>query len=140
MDERRHITFKVGEYRFAIPIEKVLEILNTATLLLIPGSREPLQGIVQYRNNTVLPVFSLLGLLGGRGDETSGLVIVTGSEESPVGFRVSSMGGVLVADEAEDEVVPYKGDLKAPDGVITGIIKKSGGDHILLEIDRMFST
>jgi chemotaxis signal transduction protein len=140
LDERRCITFSIGEYRFAVPIDKVREILNVTGLLPIPGGREPLEGIVPYRAGTVLPVFSLLGLLGGRGNEASDLIVVAGSEESPVGFRVGSMGGVLVVSEAEEESLPYEGDLKAPEGVITGILKKPEGEHILLEFDRMFDT
>jgi chemotaxis signal transduction protein len=140
LDERRHITFSVGDYSFAIPIEKVREILNTTTLLPIPGGKEPLEGIIPYRERAILPVFSLLGFLGGQGAEKSDLVVVTGSEESPVGFRVSSMGGVLLTSEAEDDAVSYEGDLKAPDGVIKGVISKSGADYILLEIDRVFGS
>ena len=140
MSENRHITFSLGDHRFAVPIDRIREILNTSTLLPIPGGREPLEGIIPYRNQTVLPVFSLIGLLGVQRGETSDLVVVAGSEESPVGFRVSSMGGVMVTSDEEDEIIPYEGDLKAPEGVIAGVIKKSGGDHILIEIDRVFGT
>jgi chemotaxis signal transduction protein len=138
LDESRHIAFSVGEHRFAVSIDKVREILNVTTMMSIPGGREPLEGILPYRDETILPVFSLLGLLGGEGNEKSEHIIVTGSEESPVGFRVSSMGGILVTSQTEDEIAPYEGNLKAPEGVITGILKKSGGDHILLEIDQVF--
>jgi len=138
LDERRHITFIVGPYRFAIPIDRVREILSARTLLTIPGVRKPLEGVIPYRDRTILPVFSLLGFLGGQGEEESDLIVVTGTEESPVGFRVNSMGGILVTSGAEDEIVPYEGDLEAPEGMITGVIEKSGDDHILLEIDRVF--
>jgi chemotaxis signal transduction protein len=137
--ERRYVTFSVGEFRFAVPIDKVREILSASTLLPIPGRREPLEGVIPYRTETVLPVFSLLGLLGARGNETSDIIVVAGSERSPFGFRVGRMGGVVAISEPE-ESTPYEGDLKAPEGVITGVVKKSGGEHILLEIDGIFNT
>ena len=106
----------------------------------MPGGRKPLEGVIPYREQTVLPVFSLLGLLGDQGDETSGLIVVVDPGESPVGLRVRSMGGIMITTEDEDEVTPYEGELKGPEGAITGILKKSGGDHILLEIDLVFSS
>lgn len=136
MNEKRHITFSAGKYRFAVPIEKVREVVSATSVLSVPGGRKPLEGIIPYREQTVLPVFSLLGLLGEQGDEISDLVVVAGSGESPVGFRVRNIGGIMITS-GEDEIAPYEGELKGPDGAITGILKKSGGDHIILEIDQV---
>jgi chemotaxis signal transduction protein len=138
--ERRHITFNAGKHRFAVPIEKVREVINATSVLAVPGGRKPLEGVIAYREQTVLPVFSLLGLLGDKKDETSGLIVVVDPGESPVGFRVHSLGGIMITTGAEDEVAPYEGELKGPEGAITGILKKTGGGHILLEIDRVLGT
>jgi chemotaxis signal transduction protein len=137
LSEKRHITVSAGKHRFAVPIEKVREVVGETSLLSIPGSRKPLEGIVLYREQTVLPVFSLLDLLGEKGDENSDLILVTGPKESPVGFRVRSIGGIMITAGGEEEIAAYEGQLKGPDGAITGVIKKSGGDHILLEIDQV---
>jgi chemotaxis signal transduction protein len=137
MLERRLISFTVGRYRFAVPIDAVREVLNVASLVPVPGGRLPLEGILSYRGNKVLPVFSLLDLLGARHDETGSLVVVTGPEKKPVGFRVSSMGGVMIYSE-DDEIAPWEGDLSAGGDAISGVLKKTGGELILLEMDRLF--
>jgi chemotaxis signal transduction protein len=137
MLERRLISFTVGSYRFAVPIETVREVLNVVSLVPVPGGRLPLEGILSYRGNTVLPVFSLLDLLGSRHDETGNFVIVTGPVDNPVGFRVRNMGGVIISGE-KDEIAPWEGEFSVNTDAITGVLKKTGGELILLEMDRLF--
>ena len=137
MLERRLISFTVGSYRFAVPIEAVREVLNVASLVPVPGGRLPLEGILSYRGNMVLPVFSLLDLLGTRHDETGNFVVVTGPEDDPVGFRVRNMGGVIISGE-NDEIAPWEGEFSGTNDAISGVLKKTGGELILLEMDRLF--
>jgi len=136
MPERRLISFNIDVHRFAVPIEAVREVVSVSSVVSVPGSRRPLEGIMQYRDNTVLPVFSLLDLLGKEHHESSNLVVVTGSQEAPVGFRVHNMGGVMTS--GDDETTPYEGDLAAVDGAVTGVLKKTGGELLLLDVDRLF--
>ena len=137
MPERRLISFTVGSYRFAVPIEAVREVVNVASIVPVPGGRRPLEGILPYRGNMVLPVFSLLDLLGIRHDEPGKLVVITGPEADPVGFRVRNMGGVMITGD-NNEIAPYEGELSLSCGAISGVLKKTGGELILLEIDRLF--
>ncbi len=137
MPERRLISFTVGSYRFAVPIEAVREVVNVATVVPVPGGRRPLEGIIPYRGNMILPVFSLLDLLGIQHTEPGNLVVVTGPEEAPVGFRVRNMGGVMISGD-NDEIASYEGDLSLSGGSISGVLKKTGGELILLEMDRLF--
>jgi chemotaxis signal transduction protein len=137
MLDRRLISFTVGSYRFAVPIEAVREVVNVVSLVPVPGGRRPLEGILPYRGNMVLPIFSLLDLLGTRHDEPGSLVIVTGPEDDPVGFRVHSMGGVMISGD-NDEIASYEGELSLSGSAISGVLKKTGGELILLEIDRLF--
>ncbi|MDF1526056.1 MAG: chemotaxis protein CheW [bacterium] len=137
MLERRLISFTVGSYRFAVPIETVREVLDVASLVPVPGGRLPLEGILSYRGNMVLPVFSLLDLLGTRHDETGNFVIVTGPVDDPVGFRVRHMGGVITSGE-KDEITPLEGESSLTSDAIAGVLKKTGGEMILLEMDLLF--
>jgi chemotaxis signal transduction protein len=137
MPERRLISFTVGSYRFAVPIEAVREVVNVASIVPVPGGRRPLEGILPYRGNMVLPVFSLLDLLGIQHDEPGTLVVITGPEADPVGFRVRNMGGVMITGD-NNEIAPYEGELSLSGGAISGVLKKTGGELILLEIDRLF--
>ena len=137
MQERRLISFTVGNHRFAVPIEDVREVVNVSAAVPVPGGRRPLEGILPYRDNLVLPVFSLLDLLGIRHDESGNLVIVAGPQEDPIGFRVRSMGGVMISGEG-DEIKPYEGDFISSGGAISGVLRKTGGELILLDIERLF--
>jgi len=139
MLDRRLISFTVGSYRFAVPIEAVREVVSVVSLVPVPGGRRPLEGILPYRGNMVLPIFSLLDLLGTRHDEPGSLVIVTGPEDDPVGFRVHSMGGVMISGD-NDEIASYEGELSLSGSAISGVLKKTGGELILLEIDRLFDS
>ena len=136
MSERRLISFTVGDYRFAVPIEAVREVVNVDAIVPVPGGRLPLEGILPYRDNMVLPVFSLLDLLGGRHEEPGSLVVVTGSEQDPFGFRVRNMGGVMTSSE-KDEISPFEGDLPLSGDAISGKLRKTGGELILLDTDRL---
>lgn len=137
MNERRLISFTVSSHRFAVPIDVVREVVNVTAAIPVPGGRRPLEGIFQYRENMVLPIFSLLDLLGAKHDESGNLVVVMGSEKDPVGFRVSSMGGVMVSSD-NDEIAQYAGDLPLSSGAITGVLKKTGGELILVDVDKLF--
>ena len=137
MPEKKWITFTAGGHRFGIPIGEVREVLSLGTVVAVPGSKRPLEGILPYRDRNVLPVFSLMHLLGKADPERGNLVVVTGDPETLVGFRVESMGGVMTSSE-KDEVVPYDGDLTGTPGTITGVLKKPGGELILLEMENLF--
>jgi len=137
MAERRLISFTVGKHRFAVPIEVVREVVNMDSSVPVPGGRRPLEGVLPYRGSRLLPVFSLLDLLGVPHDESGKLVIVAGTAEDPLGFRVRNMGGVMISGDS-DEVAPYEGELDSSGGAIAGILKKTGGELILLEVDRLF--
>ncbi|MGD8353148.1 MAG: chemotaxis protein CheW, partial [Pseudomonadota bacterium] len=92
-----------------------------------------------YRDNMVLPVFSLLDLLGVRHDEPGNLVMVTGQEDDPVGFRVQNMGGVMTSGD-NDEISPYEGEQLHSKNGITGVLKKTGGELILLNFEGLFDS
>jgi chemotaxis signal transduction protein len=135
--DQRYITFSAGKHRFAVPIEQVNEVVSSPSVLPVPGARSPLEGIIRYRDRQVLPVFSLLEILGETQAGNGTFVLVAGSEGSPVGYRIRRMGGVIMATGSEEEAVPYEGKLEGPEGSITGVLKKTGGAHILLEIGKM---
>jgi chemotaxis signal transduction protein len=138
--ERRYITFNAGGHRFAVPIEEVGEVVSSAAVIPVPSGRRPLEGIIRYRDRAVLPVFSLLEILGEQEAEESALIVVAGPEESPLGFRVRGLGGIITLTESEEGIVPYEGKLGGPEGAIAGILKKTGGDHILLDIGKVLGS
>jgi hypothetical protein len=49
------------------------------------------------------------------------------------------MGGVMISGDS-DEITPYEGDLSVSHGAIAGLLKKTGGELILLDVDRLFDS
>ena len=131
-------TLDLGRNRCARTIEDRREVINVEEVVYGTGGRRPLEGILPYREDAILPVFSLLDLLGHEHEEGSNLVVVTGTSDAPIGFRVRQMGGVMVSGP-EDEVVPYDGDLGGGGKAVTGVLKKPGGEHILLNMKHVFT-
>ncbi|UCG38657.1 MAG: chemotaxis protein CheW [bacterium] len=140
MGEKRLITFSISKHRFAAPIDEIREVVSADAVMPVPGARRPLLGLLPYRGHTVLPVFSLLDLLGDRSGESGNLVIVAASPGGPVGFRVRQMGGVMMLSAGEQEVVPYEGDLGAGTGAVTALLKRTGGEYIILDIGKLFTS
>jgi chemotaxis signal transduction protein len=138
MTDTRMITFALGRHRFAIPIDDIREVINVDSVVSVPGGRRPLEGILPYREDSILPVFSLLDLLGHEHEEGSNLVVVTGTSDAPIGFRVRQMGGVMVSGP-EDELVPYDGDLGSGGKAVAGVLRKPGGEHLLLDMKQVFA-
>ena len=138
MADRRFITFSAGGHSFAVPIEDVREVVTSSLIFPIPGGRRPLLGILPYREKGVLPVFSLLEILGEQDARPGTLIVVAGSDESPIGYIVNGLGGIITGSGPEDEVSRYEGELEGPDGWIKGLLKNSGRDYILLEMGKVY--
>jgi len=139
VNDRRFITFNAGEHNFAVPIEDVREVVSPSAVFPVPGGRKPLLGIIPYREKGVLPVFSLLEILGEPETRAGTLILIADHGEASIGFTVQGLGGIITASGSEDEMKPYDGDLEGPDGAITGILEKTGEDYIVLEIGQVLS-
>jgi len=137
--DRRFITFNAGEHNFAVPIEEVREVVSSSSILPVPGGKKPLLGIIPYREEGVLPVFSLLEILGEPEIQAGTLIVIADHDEAPIGFTVQGLGGIITASGSEDQTKSYEGELEGPDGAITGILEKAGEEYVLLEIGQVLS-
>ena len=139
MNDRRFITFNAGDHKFAVPIEDVREVVSPSAVFPVPGGRKPLLGIIPYREEGVLPVFSLLEILGEPEVQAGTLIVIADYDGAPIGFTVQGLGGIISASGSGDEMKPYDGDLESHDGAIMGTLEKTGEDHIVLEIGKVLS-
>jgi len=136
--ERKFITFSAGGHNFAVPIKRIREVVTVPSVFTVPAGRKPLLGIIPYRGKEALPVFSLLNALGNPETREGDLIVVADFDGALAGFTVGELGGIITASGAEEEEESYQGDLEAPDGVITGVLREAGKEYIRIEIDRVF--
>ncbi|MEP9378151.1 chemotaxis protein CheW [Aquabacter sp. CN5-332] len=104
----RMVTFEVAGQEFALALEDAREIVPVpGRFTLMPRAEALVLGMMPYRD-TLLPLFSLRGLLGlpeGERDERE-KVIVTSVHGAMVGLMVDRMRSVLPIDPELMEPVP----------------------------------
>ncbi|UCF30566.1 MAG: chemotaxis protein CheW [bacterium] len=135
MADTRLISFTSAGQDYAVPISAVREVLRVDRVESVPGSRPPLEGIVIYRENQILPVFSLPQVLGESTEVKGNFVVVVEIEGHTLGFRIERIGGVADYPSAE-EIEEYTGTLNAVPGAIDGSWKSGRGTLLLLQLER----
>lgn len=124
---RSFVGFEVGNIEFAIPIEKVKEVVEINELTALPEAPEYVEGVYNLRNSVIV-ILSLLRKLGISSGEESNRVIVL--EGSPVGLKVSKLKGILRASEDSiQEVENFRGIEK---DVFEGVIKSEDGKVVFI--------
>jgi purine-binding chemotaxis protein CheW len=105
------LVFRLGEERYALPTDRVLEVARPGEPTPVPGAPEVLAGVVNLRGE-VLPVFDLGQLLrrekvspGGRAR-----LLVLGEDRPELAALVDEVEAVTLLDEKE----VHPGDRPAP--------------------------
>ncbi len=140
VNDRRFITFSAGEHKFAVPIEDVREVVSSSGVFPVPGGKKPLLGIIPYREEGVLPVFSLLEILGEPETHGRPLIVIADFDGAPAGFTVQKLGGVITVSGSEEEMRPYEDGLEGYGSSITGVLEKAGEDYVVLEVGQLLSS
>lgn len=141
--ESQYVTFGLGEECFAVPVEVVREILDHEDVFRIPHGPDYLLGLREVRGQGV-PVIDLRLRLGMSGmvqtPNTRVLVI-----DVPIGSRTLTLG--LVADRVF-EVASFRNDavegapdigIRWPSEYISGVVRRSGGFVVIVNLARLFS-
>ena len=116
MTDSRLIFFHVGGHGFAVPLSEIREIVAVSAVTPVPGARAPLEGVTVYREEGVLPLFSLLGAMG----------------------NASITNGGVIGMPEENGLETYKGELKGPPGAIKGIFKSGGQVLVAISLSGVF--
>jgi len=99
-----HLSFIVGSESYAIPLEKVDEVIRMQRITPIPDTPEWVRGVINLRG-TIVPVIDLREQLGmePRADEARTCILVLHGD-SPIGLAVDSVQAVipLPADDVLD--------------------------------------
>jgi purine-binding chemotaxis protein CheW len=108
-DFSKLVSFEVADQEYALDLDAVLEIVPVpAGRVVVPGSEALALGVTSYRD-TLLPLFSLRGLLGlpaAAAWEDTAKIVVVAVRGALVGLVVDRMRAIMPADPDLIEQTP----------------------------------
>lgn len=137
------LTLACGNEYFALPVERVQEILDLRPITRMPNAPSQLLGVIDVRGNSV-PVAdlrSLLGMAPTDDTEMSRIVVFWVRNEgrkTTVAFRADRVIEVAALDEDEMEALPDTGLFNWRDRLIAGIGRRNGDLVTIIDTDRLF--
>ena len=136
------VTFATGESLYALPVDRVHEILDLRPVAPLPNAPAHLLGLCEVRGAGV-PVVDLRRLLGLPPIEDNGhsRILVTwvrnGDERLVLGIKTERVIEVTALDEGRMQAMTGAEMLSWNDAAVMGIGKRNGSFITLLDIDRL---
>jgi purine-binding chemotaxis protein CheW len=111
---RQLVVFALRGEEYALPIERVREIVRPTRPRPLPGAAGAVRGIISLRGELV-PIHDVAAWLGlGELDAERGRIVVAETAAGPVGLLVEAVCGVVTAGEEDLAPVPAGG----PEGLV----------------------
>jgi len=138
----RYLAFELASELFAIEVERVEVVLDSATITRVPKAPAHLRGVINYRG-VVIPVADLRVRFGEAPSSTAnGVSIVVlqihyGSENLTIGVLADKVHEVIDLDVSHIERAPKLG-AKIDDALIAGIGQYGDRFIVILDIDEAF--
>ncbi len=132
-DHEQLVIFTVGGEQYALPIDRVREIIRLRDLRTVDASDPAIRGVISLRGK-IIPVHDLAVRLGLEPQQADGakIVIVEGAGEA-VGAIVDDVEEVHTVPASEIEPVPDVGS-----ELLTGIARIEERLVAILDCDRAF--
>lgn len=129
------LTLRLGQARFGMWVDEVLEILRTPPITRLPVSAAEVAGVTSVRG-VVVPVLDLgERLLGTPARRPGRLVLVRHQASgSMVGLLVDDVGTLLGVRGDEVRPPPPAAEAELPPGMVTGVVAGSDGLVTVLHI------
>ena len=143
-DKPQYVTFSVADDLFAVPIERVQEILELRAIARLPQSPSNLLGMIDVRTRGV-PVIDLRTTLGRAVVEDTPatrivvLSIENGGRQLTVGLKTDRVFEVTVLDETTLDPPPEFGTGWVTHA-IAGIGRRNGAFVTVFDLDRLLGT
>jgi purine-binding chemotaxis protein CheW len=143
MLESQYLTFSLGNERYAIPVGRVLEVLEYSQVTRLPGAERFMKGLINLRGKGI-PVLDLRLRFGMTETpmtrETATIVVEIAGEDHAmiVGILVDAVHEVVEIDSASISPAPRLAGGPSCD-FLTGIARRGDGFALLLDTDRLFS-
>lgn len=117
------IVFTLGEKRYAIPTDKVEEIIRNTDSTKVPNSPNWVEGLINLRGN-VVTLLNLSKLLNQEDDAEHNNIIIINDEETQTGLLIEDVVQVMdiekkdiqsISEESEDG---FLGVLQTDDAIV----------------------
>ncbi|MEE9219123.1 MAG: chemotaxis protein CheW [Acidobacteriota bacterium] len=110
----RILRFRVGERRWATPLNRVTEVLEAPEVLRVPGSRPQVAGLI-LRQGVLIPVYDIVRDSSPPGTH----VVVLEWGDVLTGLRVSEpeAGQVMSEEDGGDSGTPCRGQVRVREGI-----------------------
>lgn len=141
--EIQHLSFRVRQARYALPIELVREIIEYGQITSVPMMPGCIHGVINLRGN-VVPVLDLAARFGMDRTEPSKrtcIVIIEldlNDAQQRIGLVVDAVDAVLDIHTADVEPAPAFGAGVRTD-FIAGMARDDRGFTIILEVRKVLS-
>lgn len=143
-ENAQYVTLGVGEERFAVPVERVREILQAQPIARLPNAPPYFLGMIDVRGQGV-PVVDLrlkLGLEQGQDTENTRIIVLQvmiEGRELTLGLKTDRVFEVTELDGNQLEPPPEIGARWRSD-CITGIGRRNGLFVTVVDLGRLFGT
>jgi purine-binding chemotaxis protein CheW len=141
-DKIHYVNFRLGSENFAIPVMRVLEIIQNCTLTKVPNSSIYIRGVLNFRGE-IVPVIDMYERFNMKFDEnTNKMIIIVDVESTNNHMHIG-----LIVDKVMDIIeFEFKDIQKAPDmGInydltfIDGFVDINSQFIMVLNIDKVLN-
>lgn len=143
-DNMQYVTLGVADERFAVPVDRVREILQMQPVARMPNAPPHFLGIIDVRGQGV-PIVDLrrkLGLGECRDDENTRIIVLqvaVDGRDVVLGLKTDRVFEVTVLDGGQLEPPPEIG-AKWQSDCIAGIGRRNGAFVTVFDLSRLFGT
>ena len=133
---RELVVFPLGADRYALPVERIREIVRYRPITPVPRVPSEILGVISLRSGIVqvMDLAQRLGGTPGRPTRTSRIVILHGGEEGATGLLVDTVTSVLRVGEDAFRDAPA-GD----SGFVSRLCEDNGEFVSVLSLERVLS-
>ncbi len=139
----KHLTFRVADETYGVPVAQVEEVLEHYAITRVPRCPEFLLGVINVRGR-LIPVMDLrlrLGLEASSLTEETRIVVLTvtyDGEELSIGARADQVEGVIDIEPEQIEAPPRLGG-GAEDVGLAGTARTEDAICLLLDVNRLIT-
>ncbi|MBW3589785.1 MAG: chemotaxis protein CheW [Actinobacteria bacterium] len=131
------VIFRLGEDRYALDVEVVMEVVRMVAIAPIPEAPPWLSGVVDFRGR-VVPVIDLRVRLGlpERTRDPNTPIVLARTETGPVGLIVDEME--TVATVSSDSIEPPD-EMAGSAHAVSGVVRLGHGLILLLDLSDLLT-
>lgn len=138
--ELKIVTFNIGKEKFGLDIMNVDAVIEYQETTKLPNASDYFEGVINYRNEEVLPIINLRRKfkLPDFEDKSLAKVIVLKIDQRRVGIMVDDVKNVRSIDPNLINEKPNIGGMRGAD-FISGIARLEDGMLVILDIDKLLT-